>query len=169
MRYVEAPELYTSAPGDGPSIFLAGGITGCEDWQHAACALLQSTPFVVFNPRRAQYDPGRGDSCAQQVAWEQRHLDRADVTLFWFPAGDPLVTVQPIALLELGFAMAEARRADKLLVVGVDHRYPRRADVELQLGGRLAGTPVHRTVGDTVAAACALAAECRVAPEIAGR
>ena len=38
MRYVEAPEPYTPRPGDSPAIFLAGGITGCPDWQRATYA-----------------------------------------------------------------------------------------------------------------------------------
>ena len=52
--------------------------------------------------------------------------------------------VQPIALLELGFAMAEAGLTNKPLVVGVHDDYPRRVDVELQLRGRLPGAPLHR-------------------------
>lgn len=157
MRYVEAPEPYRPLPDDGPSIFLAGGITGCEDWQHRACALLGSASVVVFNPRRARYDPARGDSHEQQVSWEQEHLRLADVTLFWFPASDPRVTVQPVALLELGFAMAEAGLSGRSLVMGVHHDYPRRVDVDLQWHGRFPGAPVYRDLDSTVRAALAVA------------
>ncbi|CAM5588581.1 hypothetical protein SAVIM338S_05170 [Streptomyces avidinii] len=51
MRYVEAPAEYRPAPGDAPSVFLAGGITHCPRWQPEAAAELAR--FVVLNPRRA--------------------------------------------------------------------------------------------------------------------
>jgi hypothetical protein len=54
MIYIEAPNSYQPASGDGPSVFLAGGITGCPDWQRDARALLDAAPVVVLNPRRAQ-------------------------------------------------------------------------------------------------------------------
>ena len=113
--------------------------------------------MVVLNPRRAHYDPSRGDSHEQQIEWEQRHLGLADLTAFWFPAGDPLVTVQPVALLELGFAMAEAGFTGKTFVVGVDDGYPRRVDVELQLRGRFPGVPLYRDLDSTIRAALATA------------
>jgi len=150
--YVEAPAPYTPGPRDGPSIFLAGGITGCEDWQSRARELLGDAPIVLFNPRRAAYDFERGDALAEQVAWEYRHLQQADLTLFWFPACDPRVTVQPITLFELGSAVAEARLRGRRLTVGADPRYPRRLDVERQLHHALPGEQLYDTLQDTVAA-----------------
>jgi hypothetical protein len=49
------------------------------------------------------------------------------VTLFWFPASDPRVTTQPIAMFELGQALGEGRR----VAVGADEGYPRQADVRM--------------------------------------
>lgn len=37
LSYTEAPTPYN---GRGPSVFLAGGITGCPDWQAVARAAL---------------------------------------------------------------------------------------------------------------------------------
>ena len=51
MIYVEAPTPYQPAPGDGPSLFLAGGITACPDWQSDARALLTDAPIVVLKWR----------------------------------------------------------------------------------------------------------------------
>jgi hypothetical protein len=149
MRYVEAPEPYEPAPGDGPSIFLAGGITTCPDWQQTVRRLLADAPVVLLNPRRADFDITRGDTAEQQVAWEYEHLHLADVTMFWFPRCDPRRTVQPIALFELGAAIAGWRR----FVVGADDRYPRRLDIELQLRNALPRRTVHRNLADTVDAA----------------
>ncbi len=119
---VTCPDVYD---GTGkPAVFLAGGITGCPDWQTTAVTLLPSG-VVAFNPRRPAWpidDPAAGPG---QIAWEVRHLARADVVLFWFCQE----TVQPITLHELGVAAAGGRP----MVVGADRRYPRRVDVVEQL------------------------------------
>ena len=73
MRYVEAPERYLPT-GDERSIFLAGGITGCPDWQRTASDLMRDHEVVVFNPRRGAYPPATADILAEQIAWEYHHL-----------------------------------------------------------------------------------------------
>lgn len=134
MIYIEAPTERDAVlpPGMdvGPVVFLAGGITGCEDWQTYVRQEMTDDPVVLLNPRRADFDVTRGDSAAQQVEWEWRHLHdpRTALTLFWFPECDPTVTVQPIALFELGGALTEKRR----IVVGAHPDYPRRQDILLQ-------------------------------------
>jgi hypothetical protein len=153
MIYIEAPEPYQPAPGDGPSIFLAGGITGCPDWQREARSLIADQPVVVLNPRRANYRPEHGDTLAQQIAWEHHHLQQADHTLFWFPHSDPTVTVQPITLLELGTALAETRLIGRRITIGADRRYPRRPDLELQVHHALPEHLLHPTLPATIAAA----------------
>lgn len=151
MRYVEAPHPYRSDAADGPSIFLAGGITDCPDWQADARRLLAGAPVVVLNPRRVRY-PGTAEAYEQQVAWEFAHLGPADLVLFWFPAGG---AVQPIALFELGALAAEAARGERRLVVGAAAGYVRRHDLTLQLGHRLPGLALHDDLDGTVAAALA--------------
>ncbi|MCK2245408.1 MULTISPECIES: hypothetical protein [unclassified Crossiella] len=70
--------------------------------------------------------------------------------MFWFPANDPRITVQPIALFELGGAPATTQSLHRRLVVGVDPDYLQRADVveQLALIGPL--LPVHTTPAETV-------------------
>lgn len=152
MRVVEAPEPYEPAPGDGPSVFLAGGITGCPDWQATAIARFTGTSLVVFNPRRTAFDVARGDTAVQQIAWEYERLSGADLTLFWFPAGAAL---QPIALYELGFAAAGARAGTRRIVVGAEDGYPRRLDVVEQLRHALPAVTVHPDLDATLEAAFA--------------
>lgn len=135
--YVEAPQRYDGA---GPSVFLAGGITGCPDWQAIAAARL--APHAdVLNPRRRTY-VATDDEYERQVAWEYRHLRRADLILFWFAAE----AIQAIALYELGaFGPGE-----KPIVVGADPAYPRRTDVILQLSHARPGLVVHSTLESTI-------------------
>lgn len=151
--YIEAPQNWRRTMLEPPAVFLAGGITGCEDWQQDARRHLADHDVTVLNPRRADFDVTKGDSAAQQVRWEYEHLHRAEVTLFWFPACDPSVTVQPIALFELGSAIAEYEARGRRFVVGADPTYPRRLDIELQIENALGEWPIYERLMDTVAAA----------------
>jgi len=121
MRYFEAPTEYAGAD---PSVFLAGGITGCGDWQREMADLLARSDLVVLNPRRRNFPIDDPAAAEEQIRWEFRHLRRASARLFWFPSA----THCPIALFELG---AWSMRAGPLFV-GVDPDYARRADVEIQ-------------------------------------
>lgn len=121
-------------------MFLGGGITGVEDWQASAVGMLEASgvDVTVYNPRRSDFDVSDPAAHEEQVRWEYRHLHVADVVVFWFPACDPAVTVQPIALAELYAAM---ERRSQSLVIGAADGYPRRRDIELQL--RCARTANH--------------------------
>lgn len=123
MTYVEAP---TEFGGGMPSVFLAGGITDCADWQAEAREHLERLDVAVLNPRRANFPIHDPSAAQRQIDWEYRHLRFADIILFWF-AGGP--SIQPIALYELG---AHAT-SGKPIAVGCDPTYLRRADVLYQL------------------------------------
>ncbi|MFJ9518459.1 nucleoside 2-deoxyribosyltransferase domain-containing protein [Kitasatospora sp. NPDC101801] len=143
--YFEAPTGYEPLPDGPPAVFLAGGITGCPDWQAEAAEDLLRVGLIVLNPRRADFptaDPAEGP---RQIGWEHRHLHAADVTLFWFCAEE----VQPIALLELGAALGEGRP----IVVGAHQGYGRRLDVVGQVRLAAPGLPVHGSLEETVDAA----------------
>jgi hypothetical protein len=125
----------------------AGGITGVEDWQARAWQLLSDYEFTVLNPRRAAFPLHDPDAHAEQVAWEHRHLQRADVILFWFAASSS--SDQPIALYELG---AHAAR-NRAIAVGADPEYSRRRDVVEQLRHARPELTVWSTLEATVDAA----------------
>lgn len=120
-KYIEAIEEFD---GRGNAIFLAGEISNCPDWQSQIVELLKASPWIILNPRRANFPINNPDASRQQIAWEYRHLRLASSILFWFPQE----TICPIALYELGaWSMT-----DKPLFVGVHPDYPRRQDVEIQ-------------------------------------
>lgn len=152
MLYFEAPHYYRPQPVDGPKVFLAGGITGVESWQAKATVELErrlkGRGLVVFNPNRRNFPIGDPSAGWEQVSWEQHHLHAADVTLMWFPASDPTVTTQPIAMFELGQALGEGRR----IVVGADPDYPRAADVTMLCQLTRPGMPVWSTLDDVIEA-----------------
>jgi Nucleoside 2-deoxyribosyltransferase like len=124
-RYVECPAEYEPR-GEEASVFLAGGITGCVDWQQEMRRLLEasSRALVMINPRRGVYDFGDPAAAEFQIDWEFRHLRKASAILFWFAAEQ----LQPISLYELGSWSMTA----KPIFVGVDPAYPRRQDVIVQ-------------------------------------
>jgi hypothetical protein len=122
MTYIEAPNEYE--PADLQSVFLAGGITGCDGWQWRLAEMLSDLDLVVLNPRRKHFPMDDPSAAEAQIRWEFRHLRRATARLFWFPSQ----TLCPIALYELGaWSMAPGP-----LFVGVDPAYARRQDVEIQ-------------------------------------
>ena len=133
MIYVPPTTEYL---GDRPSVFLAGGISGCEAWQHRVVELLAGSSLVVMNPLQAAFPIKDFEADRTQIGWEFRHLRRATARLFWFPCE----TLCPIALYELG----GWTRTDEPLFVGMDAAYARRFDLEVQLGlARPDVTPVY--------------------------
>jgi hypothetical protein len=122
MHYIEAPQEYS---GHGPSLFLAGGISGCVPWQSEVVERLGDLPMTLLNPRRCDFPMHLPDAAAEQIRWEYEHLRRATMRLFWFPPQ----TMCPIALYELGGATL----IDGPLYVGTDAAYQRRRDVMIQL------------------------------------
>jgi Nucleoside 2-deoxyribosyltransferase like len=152
MRLIEALAEYE--PNGETSLFLAGGISGCPDWQSEMVALLSDAgvlderadvasdsmggqPLTLLNPRRRVFLPGNAEAEAQ-ILWEFRHLRKADALLFWFPCE----TLCPISLYELGaWSMT-----DRPLFVGTHPDYPRRLDVEIQTRLARPDVPVQQTL-----------------------
>jgi len=123
MIYVEAPDELKHGV-EGKSVFLAGGITDCLNWQQRMRLLLEDSDLILLNPRRANFPIADPNAALEQIRWEHRHLRMADAILFWFPCE----TLCPIVLYELGaWSMT-----DKPIFVGVHPDYKRRQDVEIQ-------------------------------------
>jgi hypothetical protein len=133
MMYIESPSIYDAGLKPGKSLFLAGGITGCPDWQHTITNQLLDTDLVVLNPRRANFPIDDPSAAEVQIKWEHEHLRRATAISFWFPCE----TLNPIVLYELGAWSMTCKR----IFVGVHEKYERRRDVEIQT--KLARPDVH--------------------------
>jgi len=124
---VEAPkEYYGVYRSKWPSLFLAGGITGCEDWQTKMIEALKEEPAIIYNPRRANFPIGDPNAAEVQITWEFHQLAIAHIVSFWFAHG----TDNPIVLYELG--MWGNSREGRPIVIGVDPKYSRKQDVEIQ-------------------------------------
>jgi len=121
MRYIEAPEEYG---GSDKSLFLAGGITNCENWQIKLVELLADQDIILLNPRRKKYPENNPNIDKEQITWEHEHLKKATAVSFWFSNE----TLCPITLFELGKLLM----SNKKIFVGVHPLYRRKKDVEIQ-------------------------------------
>lgn len=128
MNVIEAP-TYSFTKGMAPSpayIFMAGGITGCPDWQATMIEKLKDVEGTLFNPRRKDFDVKDPSASQIQIHWEFDHLRKADAISFWFPEE----SICPIALFELG---AWSKSAGPHLFVGCHPGYKRLNDVVMQM------------------------------------
>lgn len=123
MKYVEAPNKFW---GNEKSLFLAGGITGCPDWQQDVVKALKDESITILNPRRKNFPIEDSTASFEQIQWEYCHLRKASAICFWFPHE----TLCPIVLYELGaWSMT-----NKPIFIGVHPNYQRKLDVEIQTG-----------------------------------
>jgi hypothetical protein len=121
MRYIECPEELAEVEN---GLFLAGGISGCADWQAEMVDLLRNTNYTLLNPRRKNFPMDDPSARKKQSAWEYKYLRKAQKILFWFSPE----TLNPVVLYELGaWSMT-----DKPIFVGIHPDYQRRQDVEIQ-------------------------------------
>jgi hypothetical protein len=148
MEYIECPCSY-KLPSSKPKLFLAGGITGCPDWQSDIVKELKECSVVIFNPRRRTFDVN-DTSAREQITWEFDSMNVSDIILFWFPQE----TLCPIALYELG--RYNVNSEDYSIVIGTHKDYIRREDVVIQteLATRNAvnksGLTVHKSISECV-------------------
>ena len=122
MKILTAPEEKQII---SPSLFLAGGISNCGDWQGEMIDLLADTGLTLINPRRESFDTDDLTVTEAQIAWEYRRLRQASAVLFWFPPE----TLCPITLFELGGALERGAP----VFVGCHPAYARREDVRVQV------------------------------------
>ncbi len=119
-------------------IFMAGGITGCSEWQQKLWVNVSGDyrltsdaemsikyPMVtMYNPRRSNFDVNDATMFEDQIVWENVKLDASDLVVFWFTKD----TIQPITLLELGKELGKGSH----IIIGRDDDYERADDIELQ-------------------------------------
>lgn len=129
MRLITCPNTYNLTKGE-VSIFLAGGITNCPDWQKEMAKRFEEfgDNVVLINPRRTTFDTSKVGESAFQIEWEYHHIHKnSSIVLFWFPWH----TMCPITLYELGTLAATSN--GPLVFVGCHPAYARKFDVEHQL------------------------------------
>jgi len=130
MEVITAPELLYEIPKK--SVFLAGGITDCPWWQDDVIAMLANYEGTIYNPRRRDFPMDDPHAADEQITWEFKALNEANIFSMWFCAGS---SDQPICMYELGrhlVRFCEIRKKYNLVVIGVDSGYKRAQDVDIQ-------------------------------------
>lgn len=139
MKIIQSPDRlkfnYTT-------LFLAGGISGCPNWQQDVIDMLdsqyESYGLNVVNPRRVGDLAKDGSEAIEQINWEINAIAYSDMFLFWFPKE----TLCPITLFELGkiSMMLKAYEISNPLyesaeniTIGIHPEYQRRVDIETQI------------------------------------
>lgn len=140
--YIQASIITPDNTGidDIPNIdlFLAGGITGCWNWQKPLAALIShylsvATPltwlidnphFTIAIPRREVGFSMEGAAAVAQIEWEHEALARAFTKSYYFTRD----AVQPIVLLELGKHLASPVN----MFIAIENGYQRKTDVLVQ-------------------------------------
>ena len=147
MRVITAPEEY-KIQDDEVTVFLAGGICGCENWQYDVIQKLKEIDdkerregregldkLVLFNPRRENFPIGDRLESWNQIKWEFNALERCNIFSMYFCSGD---SDQPICMYELGrniVRMQQRYATDWYgrIIVSVEDGYKRKDDVVTQL------------------------------------
>lgn len=147
MIYYEAPNPMPWIRR--PAIFLAGGITGCPQWQMSLIEKLKDQPATIFNPRRKEFDVSKIEESRKQIEWEFVALWMADIVPFWFPKE----ALCPIALYELGAHLVRSKMARAPAVlpkicIGIEPGYQRELDIRFQKDFIAPETPIFVTLDE---------------------
>lgn len=124
--------------GDNLKLFLAGGITNCEDWQSKVLdelSKLQLDNLLVFNPRRKDFDVTDKNASRKQIEWEFKYLNDMDIFTMYFAKSEN--SVQPICMYELGRHLERMQHRfpkdwQNRIIIGIEDGYTRTQDVIIQ-------------------------------------
>lgn len=119
-------------------LFLAGGITNCDDWQSKVIDKLNKFPLddlVIFNPRRKHFDTSDKNASRKQIEWEFKYLNNMDIFTMYFANSEK--STQPICLYELGRHLERMKHRfptdwEDRIIIGVEDGYSRTQDVIIQ-------------------------------------
>ena len=116
------------------SIFLAGGITNCKNWQKEVIKELEFENISIFNPRQENFDITDKNASFKQISWEFERLEQMDIFSMYFCNGE---SDQPICMYELGRNILKMQNRfpndwEKRIIISVEDGYKREQDVIIQ-------------------------------------
>lgn len=116
------------------SVFLAGGITNCKEWQKEVIEELEFEDVSIFNPRQEHFDITDKNASYKQVYWEFERLEQMDIFSMYFCNDN---SDQPICMYELGRNIIRMQNRfpgdwEKRIIISVEDGYRRMADLLFQ-------------------------------------
>lgn len=132
-------QIITAPSTDKPiytSVFLAGGITNCKEWQKEVMMseCLSSEEISFFNPRQEHFDITDKNASVNQITWEFERLEQMEIFSMYFCNDN---SDQPICMYELGRNIVKMQNRfpndwENRIVISVEKGYKREADVLIQ-------------------------------------
>ena len=140
MRVITAPEIISDIEDDDIAIFLAGGITNCQDWRKSVISNLNKVyenddRVVIFNPRREGFNEFNEAETFKQIKWEFDAIKECDIFGMFFCDSK---SIQPICMYELGKQLSYCKytfgKNENIIhtLIGVEEEYSRKDDVIIQ-------------------------------------
>lgn len=116
------------------SVFLAGGITNCKEWQKAVIRELEFEDISFFNPRQEHFDVSDKNASYNQILWEFERLEKMDIFSMYYCNDN---SDQPICMYELGRNISEIKKNysktwEHRIIISVEKGYKREQDVFIQ-------------------------------------
>lgn len=116
------------------SVFLAGGITNCKEWQKEVIEKFEYEDVSLFNPRQEHFDVSDKFASYDQISWEFERLEKMDIFSMYYCNDN---SDQPICMYELGRNIVRMQNRfpsdwEKRIVISVEYGYRRKADVIIQ-------------------------------------
>ena len=132
-------QIITAPNKDEPlysSVFLAGGITNCKDWQKTVIEVLKDDNITIYNPRQDNFDVHNPGAAYNQILWEYTRLEQMDIFSMYFCDDN---SDQPICMYELGRNIVRMQNRfptdwEKRIIISVESGYKRKNDVIIQSG-----------------------------------
>jgi len=117
------------------SLFLAGGITNCKNWQDEVIKELEFEDVSIFNPRQINFNINDKSASFKQISWEFERLEQMEIFSMYFCESS---SDQPICMYELGRNIIRMQNRfpfdwQKRIVIGIEENYKRKQDVVIQL------------------------------------
>ena len=140
MKVIVAPNIYIPK-GNEISVFLAGGITNCSNWQNEIIQCLErlrpddfDDDLIIYNPRRDNFPIHQSSAAEEQIRWEFNKLNQMDIFSMYFCDGE---SDQPICMYELGRYIAQMQLRfptdwNRRIIISVEDGYRRINDVIIQ-------------------------------------
>ena len=131
IQVITAPSIETPK---FTSVFLAGGITNCKEWQKEVIEELEFSAISVYNPRQEHFDVSDKNASYNQILWEFERLEKMDIFSMYYCNDN---SDQPICMYELGRNILRMQNRfpsdwQRRIIISVEDGYRRKADVLIQ-------------------------------------
>ena len=120
MEVIVAPNNIDINSNFKLSVFLAGGITNCHDWQSEVIEYLKhyetnnKLDLRVYNPRRPSFNIETDDP-EEQIRWEYNNIKSSQIFSMYFCNSE---SDQPICMYELGMHLGRIKENPSYAIRG---------------------------------------------------